>query len=165
MALAELRVSGSLIPNQAMLFSSIPLLEAQASSGIENIVTTADRLFRHANDAADRADPATRVALRCRTAVRRGFEMLSRRSVSTGVAVEVCRTIKGVELDIRTTPGTVLVNDESRQVIHTPPEGEDVLRGKLANWERYIHETGEIDRLIRLAFMHYQFEAIHPFVN
>ena len=59
-ALAELRVSGKLIPNQAMLINSIPLLEAQASSEIENIVTTADRLFRYANDAAGRADPATR---------------------------------------------------------------------------------------------------------
>ena len=34
-ALAELRVSGNLIPNQAMLINSIPLLEAQASSEIE----------------------------------------------------------------------------------------------------------------------------------
>ena len=164
-ALAELRVSGSLIPNQAMLINSIPLLEAQASSEIENIVTTTDRLFRYANDTADRADPATREVLRCRTALHRGFEMLDRRPVSTAVAVEVCRTIKGVELDIRTTPGTALVNDAARQVIYTPPEGEDVLRGKLANWERYIHETGEIDPLIRLAVMHYQFEAIHPFVD
>ena len=48
-ALAELRVSGNFIPNQAMLINSIPLLEAQASSEIENIVTTADRLFRYAN--------------------------------------------------------------------------------------------------------------------
>ena len=84
---------------------------------------------------------------------------------STAVAVEVCRTIKGVELDVRNTPGTALVNDANQQVIYTPPEGEDVLRSKLANWERYIHEAVEIDPLIRLAVMHYQFEAIHPFVD
>ena len=164
-ALAELRVSGGLIPNQAMLINSIPLLEAQASSEIENIVTTADRLFRYANDAAGRADPATREALRYRTGLYRGFEMLKRRPVSTAVAVEVCRTIKGVELDIRNTPGTALVNDATGEVIYTPPEGEDVLWSKLANWERYIHEATEIDPLIRLAVMHYQFEAIHPFVD
>ena len=164
-ALAELRVCGTLIPNQAMLINSIPLLEAQASSEIENIVTTTDRLFRHANDPAGRADPATREALRYRTALYRGFGMLDQRPVSTAIAVEVCRTIKGVELDIRNTPGTALVNDATNEVIYTPPEGEDVLRSKLANWERYIHETGEIDPLIRLAVMHYQFEAIHPFVD
>ena len=164
-ALAELRVSGALIPNQAMLINSIPLLEAQASSEIENIVTTTDRLFRYANDTAGRADPATREALRYRTALHRGFMMLNRRPVSTATAVDVCRTIKGVELDIRSMPGTALVNDATDAVIYTPPEGEDVLRSKLANWERYIHEAEEIDPLIRLAVMHYQFEAIHPFVD
>ena len=164
-ALAELRASGALIPNQAMLINSIPLLEAQASSEIENIVTTTDRLFRYANDATGRADPATKEALRYRTALRRGFEMLSQRPVSTAIAVEVCRTIKGVELNIRNTPGTALVNDATQQVIYTPPQGEDILRGKLANWERYIHETEEIDPLIRLAIMHYQFGAIHPFAD
>ena len=164
-ALAELRVSGKLIPNQAMLINSIPLLEAQASSEIENIVTTTDRLFRYANDASGRADPATKEALRYRTALYRGFEMLKRRPVSTVMAVEVCRTIKGVDLDIRNTPGTALMNHATDQIIYTPPEGEDVLRSKLANWERYIHEIEEIDPLIRLAVMHYQFEAIHPFID
>ena len=164
-ALAELRVSGKLIPNQAMLINSIPLLEARASSEIENIVTTADRLFRYANDAAGGADPATKEALRYRTALYRGFEMLKRRPVSTGMAVEVCRTIKGVDMDIRNTPGTALMNDATGRVVYTPPEGESVLRSKLANWERYIHEVEEVDPLIRLAVMHYQFEAIHPFVD
>ena len=164
-ALAELRISGKLIPNQAMLINSIPLLEARASSEIENIATTTDRLFRYANDTTGQADPATKEALRYRTALYRGFEMLKRRPVSTGMAVEVCRTIRGVDLDIRKTPGTALMNDATEQVIYTPPVGEEVLRSKLANWERYIHEVEEIDPLIRLAVMHYQFEAIHPFVD
>ena len=164
-ALAELQVSGKLIPNQAMLINSIPLLEAQASSEIENIVTTTDRLFRYANNTTAKTDPATKEALRYRTALYRGFKMLSRRPVSTTMAVEICRTIKGVDLDVRKIPGTALMNDVTGQVIYTPPEGEDVLRSKLANWERYIHESEEIDPLIRLAVMHYQFEAIHPFID
>ncbi|MEK7737191.1 MAG: Fic/DOC family N-terminal domain-containing protein, partial [Pseudomonadota bacterium] len=45
-AIAELKQAGGLIPNQAVLINSIPLLEAQASSEIENIVTTTDRLFQ-----------------------------------------------------------------------------------------------------------------------
>lgn len=164
-ALAELRVSGQIIPNQAVLINSIPLLEAQASSEIENIVTTTDRLFRFANDMGGQADPATKEALRYRTALNRGFGMLQQRPLSTAIAVEVCRTIKGVELDIRNTPGTALMNDATGAVIYTPPEGQDLLRAKLANWECYIHEAENIDPLIRLAVMHYQFEAIHPFVD
>ncbi len=162
-ALAELRTAGQLIPNQAILIASIPMLEAQASSEIENIVTTADRLFRFADQVGDHADPATREALRYRTALYEGFDALRRRPVSTRMAVEICRTIKGVEIDIRATPGTALVNDASGQIVYTPPQGSERLRAKLGNWERYIHEAQQIDPLVRMAVMHYQFEAIHPF--
>lgn len=164
-ALAELRVCGQLIPNQSVLINSIPLLEAQASSEIENIVTTTDRLFRFANEPGERADPATKEALRYRTALNEGFQSLRQRPVSTSTAIAVCRRIKGVDLDIRATPGTALMNEATGAVIYTPPEGQDLLRDKLANWERFIHEAGDIDPLVRLAVMHYQFEAIHPFID
>lgn len=164
-ALAELKASGRLIPNQSVLINSIPLLEAQASSEIENIVTTTDRLFRFANEADNSPDPATKEALRYRTALQQGFAMLKERPVSTTMAVAVCRIIKGVDLDIRATPGTALLNETTGEVIYTPPEGHHLLREKLSNWERYIHEAEEIDPLVRLAVMHYQFEAIHPFTD
>ena len=164
-ALAELRVSGKLIPSQAMLVNLIPMLEAQASSEIENIVTTTDKLFRYANASSEPADPAIREALRYRMALYRGFDMLKQRSVSTLMAVEVCRTIKGVDLDIRKTPGTALINNATNETIYTPPVGENLVRSKLANWECYLHEVNETDPLVRLAVMHYQFEAIHPFID
>jgi Fic family protein len=75
-ALAELKISGQLIPNPSVLINSIPLLEAQASSEIENIVTTADRLFRFANRPEAGVDPATKEALRYRTALYQGFKSL-----------------------------------------------------------------------------------------
>jgi Fic family protein len=164
-ALSELKVAGELIPNQAVLINSIPLLEAQASSEIENIVTTTDRLFRFANETDNQADAATKEALRYRTALYEGFRQLSQKPLTTATAVQICRTIKGVELDIRATPGTALVNEVTGSVIYTPPEGSTLLRDKLANWERYIHEAEDIDPLIRMAVMHYQFEAIHPFTD
>ncbi len=164
-ALAELKVAGQLIPNQSVLINSIPLLEAQASSEIENIVTTTDRLFRFANEVGNSPDAATKEALRYRSALHEGFQMLRDRPVSTTMAIAVCRTIKGVELDIRATPGTALFNDATGEVVYTPPEGQGLLRDKLSNWEHYIHEAEDIDPLIRLAVMHYQFEAIHPFTD
>jgi Fic family protein len=57
------------------------------------------------------------------------------------------------------------MNEATGAVIYTPPEGQSLLRDKLSNWERYIHEAEDIDPLIRLAVMHYQFEAIHPFTD
>jgi Fic family protein len=164
-AVAELKTAGQLIPNQAVLINSIPLLEAQASSEIENIVTTTDRLFRFANEEGNQADPATKEALRYRTALNRGFQTLKERPLSTATAIEVGRTIKGIDLDIRATPGTALMNEATGTVIYTPPEGQDLLLDKLSNWEQFIHGAEEIDPLIRLAVMHYQFEAIQPFID
>ncbi len=163
-ALGELKQAAGLIPNPAILINTIPLLEARASSEIENIVTTADRLFRYAqNDAAGRADPATKEALRYRTALYQGFQSLKKRPLTTATAVDICRTIKGVALDVRRIPGTTLANDATGKVIYTPPQGEALLRKLLANWERFLHEADEFDPLIRMAVAHCQFEAIHPF--
>ena len=164
-ALAELKQAGALIPKQAVLINSIPLLEAQASSEIENIVTTTDRLFQFADDREALADPATKEALRYRTALREGFESLAKHPLSTRTAVEICCTIKGVDMDVRRTPGTALANERSGGLIYTPPEGEALIRDKLANWEQFLHEAEDIDPLVRMAIGHYQFEAIHPFTD
>nr|WP_300989053.1 Fic family protein [Thiocapsa sp.] len=61
-------------------------------------------------------------------------------------------------------PGTKIANSRG-EVIYTPPEGEAVIRDKLANLERYLHAQDGTDPLIKLAVLHYQFEAIHPFVD
>lgn len=165
-AVAELKEAGRLLPNQAVLINTIPLLEARASSEIENIVTTTDQLFRYAQpDREALADPATREALRYRAALRRGVELLEKKPVATATAVEVCRTLLGVNVDVRRVPGTALVNEASGQVVYTPPQGEALLRNLLANWERFVHEAEDVDPLIRMAVAHYQFEAIHPFTD
>ncbi len=161
--LAALKEAAALIPNQDVLINSIPLREAKDSSAIENIVTTNDKLFRFANADTNQADFATKETLRYRTALLKGYESLKGgRPLTTKTAVEVCRAIKDVDLDIRRTSGTNLKNQSGR-VIYTPPEGEDVLRDKMTDWERFIHDDSDLDPLIKMAIVHYQFEAIHPF--
>ena len=164
-AIAALQQCGHLIPNQAMLINTIPVLEAQASSAIENIVTTADRLFQFATIPEAQADPATKEALRYGKALRIGFESLSTRPLTRRTAIDVCSVIKGVDMEIRRVPGVSLIEATSRTVIYTPPDGSQLLQDKLTNWEKFIHESRDIDPLIRLAVMHYQFEAIHPFTD
>jgi Fic family protein len=44
-----------------------------------------------------------------------------------------------------------------------PPPAE--LRSALADFERYLYVEDEYPSLVRLAFLHYQFEAIHPFLD
>jgi Fic family protein len=162
-ALAELKRGAELIPNQAMLINTLPLLEAHASSEIENIVTTTDKLFQFRQD-SEHADPATKEALRYSHALLEGFSALATHPLSTRTAEEVCTRIKGVEMRVRRVPGTALARDTG-EIVYTPPEGEDLLRTLLANWERFLHETQDVDPLVRLAVGHYQFEAIHPFTD
>jgi Fic family protein len=83
----------------------------------------------------------------------------------TATAIQVCRTLLDVTLDVRRVPGTALMNHATRQVVYTPPEGEALLRDLLANWERFLHDEDDVDPLIRMAVAHYQFEAIHPFTD
>ena len=162
-ALAELRLAGQTIPDQSVLINAIPLLEAKDSSEIENIVTTNDALFREASRVDEDGDPAAKEALRYRTALYQGLDSIKERPLSARTAVEICQTVTGVQLDIRAVPVT-LKNKHTAEVIYTPPQGEVVLRDLLANWAEFLHDDKDgVDPLIRMAVLHYQFEAIHPF--
>lgn len=163
-ALAELNQSAKLIPNQSILINTLPLLEAQSSSEIENIVTTTDKLFQYAQEEQN-ADSATKEALRYRTALFTGFQELVKKPLNTNTCIAICSQIKGQQMQIRKVPGTALASDKSGTVIYTPPEGEEVIRHLLGNWEQFIHNETDLDPLIRLAVAHYQFEAIHPFTD
>ncbi len=163
-AIGELKKAAELIPNQTVLINTLPLLESQASSEIENIVTTTDRLFQFRDD-DDNADGATKEALRYRLALFEGYQSLQRRPLTTKTAEQICSQIKGVEMQVRRVPGTKLARGQTGEVIYTPPEGEELLRSLLGNWERFLHEARDLDPLIRMAVGHYQFEAIHPFTD
>jgi Fic family protein len=164
-ALAELKQAAELIPNSAVLVNALPLLEARASSEIENIVTTTDKLFEFADIAEDKADAATKEALRYRTALYEGTKMVQRRMLTTDMAIHIVSIVKGMELDLRSESGTTLKNRASGEVIYTPPVGQKLLQRLLDNWADFMHNSTDIDPLVRMAIQHYQFEAIHPFAD
>jgi Fic family protein len=165
-ALAELKQAAELIPNAAVLVNALPLLEAQASSEIENIVTTTDKLLEYVDSPEHRAaDPATKEALRYRRALFEGVRKVQQGRLTVETAIDVCRTIKDETIDVRAKPGTTLRNIATGAVIYTPPVGKDVIRDKLVNWQEFLTAHGDLDPLIRCAVQHYQFEAIHPFAD
>ena len=164
-ALAELNQSADFLPNKELLINIMPLLEARASSEIENIVTTSDTLFRSAALENKTLDPATKEALSYRQSLYRGFQSIQERPLSTATAEEICSTIKQQEMHIRKVPGTTLKNGETGDTIYTPPAGEHIIREKLTVWENFIHQQSDLDPLVIMAAAHYQFEAIHPFTD
>jgi Fic family protein len=162
--LAELKGAGDVIPNQAILINGIVLQEARLSSEIENIVTTNDELYQAASEDLFNAGPHTKEVLRYREALWHGFHGLNVRPLSTNLFVDLVRIIKQTDIGIRRVPGTKIANSAG-DVIYTPPEGESRLRDLLANLERFIHADDGMEPLVKLAVMHYQFEAIHPFTD
>lgn len=163
-ALAELKGLGNTIPNQSILINSIILQEARASSEIENIVTTNDALFKAFSSQAKPTDPAIKEVLRYREALWDGFTNLGTNNLlTTNTFIHLVQAIKQNSAGIRKTTGTHLSNDRTGKIIYTPPEGESIIRDKLRNLENFIHAGDDIDPLIKLAIIHYQFESIHPF--
>ena len=167
-ALARMDAYAALLPNREILTRTIPLMEAQASSEIENIVTTNDELFRRDSlpgFSLDALPPAQKEAFGYREGIFRGVEMLRQRPICANMAIKLCRILKADDgIDIRKIPGCTLRESGTGRIVYTPPVGEDRIRGLLADWERFLNDRSSgLDPLVRMAAGHYQFESIHPF--
>ncbi|MBB5621690.1 Fic family protein [Pedobacter cryoconitis] len=165
-ALSELKGAITNLPNPTLFIDTIYLQEAQASSAIENIITTQDELFKASIADKKIENSATKEVIHYKDALWYGFQQLNKRQVlNTNLFISIMQIIKENQSGIRNTPGTKLTNPTTGQIIYTPPEGEDIIREKLKDLEDFIHSEDDIDPLIKLALIHYQFEAIHPFVD
>lgn len=163
-ALADLRGTAAKVPNPRILINSIIVQEARLSSEIENIVTTSDALFRAAASGDGVTDTRTKEVLRYREALWHGFEEIKKRPLSANLSIEIVGILRQIQMDVRKTAGTSLKNN-SGDVVYTPPVGESLIRDKLSNLQEFIHGEDDTDPLVKLAVMHYQFEAIHPFTD
>ena len=165
-ALAELKGVARTIPNPAMLITSLTLQEAKASSEIENILTTNDKLYEAFSAKAENYDPATKEVLRYRDALWEGYHQLKKRPLlTTNLFIKIVQAIKENKAGIRNAPGTQIKNTSTGKILYTPPQGETNIREKLSALEKFIHDYEDADALIKLALLHYQFEAIHPFFD
>ncbi len=165
-SLAELKGLASSIPNQHILINAITINEAKDSSAIENIVTTHDSIYKVLTESGFKEEAAKEV-VDYRSAIWRGYEIIKEKGfISTNVLVELQSMIEPNKTGIRKTPGTNLVNSKTGEIIYTPPQAESEIRDLLKNLEDYINNNGdEVDPLIKMALIHYQFETIHPFYD
>jgi Fic family protein len=162
-ALANLNGAIINLPNPQLFLDTIHLQEAKASSEIENIITTNDELYKSVVADKKFETPAAKEVISYKNALWNGLKQLeSKPFITTNLCIDIMQRIKENTSSIRTTPGTTLSNTNG-DIIYTPPSGEDVIRGKLSNFEKFVNEDESLDPLIKMALMHYQFEAIHPF--
>jgi len=162
--LAELRGVAKTIPNEGILVSTLSLQEAQSSSEIENIITTQDALYRYQLRPDDR-DTVTKEVTHYADGLAIGFDDVKRRGTLTlNTILKIQAALVGNSAGFRKTPGTVLQHERTGEVIYTPPSPEKVPQ-LMADLEHFIHVDSELDPLIRMALIHYQFESIHPFYD
>lgn len=164
-ALAELKGVAKTMPNQNILINAIMINEAKASSEIENIVTTHDEIYRAMVKPND-ASPYAKEVVDYRSAIWEGFNQINDKKVITvNTITKIQEIIEHNNAGIRNTLGTVIKNTVTNEIVYTPPQEKSVILDYLNNLLEYVNNDDNVDPLIKLAIIHYQFESIHPFYD
>lgn len=172
MALGRLAEVGRLMPNPHLLIRPFVRREAVLSSQIEGTLASYDDLvlFEVDEDVEQRAPDVREVANYVR-ALEYGLSRVSTPPLSRRVICELHRILMENVRGGDQTPGEfrrnqVYIGQRGQAIAEArfvpPPPGELVDRA-MADLERYLHAPSELPSVVRLALVHYQFEAIHPF--
>ena len=165
-ALAELKGEVRTIPNEVILINTLTLQEAKESSAIENIITTQDDLFRAEVDDSFNNLNAKEVKSYAQ-ALRLGFSKVKDfGGLSANVIKEMQEILEPTKGSFRKMPGTTLKNSLG-EIIYTPPQSATEVELLMNNLEKYINddEIQDLDPLVKMAIIHFQFESIHPFYD
>ncbi len=163
---------GRLVPNPHLLIGPHLRLEAVLSSRIEGTKTDVSQLLRFEAGqvpGGEEADDAQEVGNYV-VAMEHG---LQRAAEGFPMSVRLLREMHGLLLsgvrgqhrrpgDLRESPVWIGGSTLENAVFVPPPP--DAMRAALTDLERFLHET-EMPLLVQLAIAHYQFEAIHPFLD
>jgi len=167
-ALAELKGIVATIPNESILINTLSLQEAKDSSAIENIITTHDELFKSDNFAQQFASLAAKEVFNYATALQDGFKQVKQRGLLTSNDIKTIQAaIEQNNVGFRAQSGTSLKNEQTGEVIYTPPQSHDEIVALMTNLEQFINndDSCDWDDLVKMAVIHHQFESIHPFYD
>lgn len=167
-ALAELKGIASTIPNQNILINTLGLQEAKDSSAIENIITTHDDLYKSELNLNKFNSLNSKEVQNYISALKRGFELSSKSGLLTNkMILQIQEVLEDNQAGYRKLPGTALKNAATGETIYTPPQDYDEIVRLMSNLEKYINdsEMSNVDPLIKMAIIHFQFESIHPFYD
>ncbi|HPX71733.1 MAG TPA: Fic family protein [Acholeplasmataceae bacterium] len=154
----------NVLPNPKIILNAVILGEAKESSSIENIVTTFDEIFKEIT--LKNQNYNTKEVVNYREALLKGYFGIKEKGyLSTNMIVDIHSVIDPNVGGIRKIPGTVILNTKTKEVLHIPPQSESEIMEYMSNLEKYINysEFHNIDPILKMAMIHYQFESIHPF--
>lgn len=166
--LAELKGISATIPNQAILINTLSLQEAKDSSAIENIITTHDDLYREDILPEYTSSAAAKEVSRYVSALKKGYSAVKNTGLLTSNhIIDIQAELEAHRSGFRKLPGTELINEQTGEQVYIPPQNHQDIVNLMSNLEKYLNENhiNDVDILIKMALIHYQFESIHPFYD
>ena len=167
-ALAEMKGAALSIPNQSILISTLSLQEAKDSSAIENIITTHDELYQGDYLKKEFKSIASKEVHNYAEALRWGFETVRQKGILTNNhIIRMQATLEENDAGFRKVPGTELKNEQTGEIVYSPPQTHDEVVALMSNLEQFINDNAlsDWDPLVKMAIIHHQFESIHPFYD
>lgn len=166
--LAELKGVAATIPNEGILINTLTLQEARHSSGIENIITTRDDLFRADVTDDTGISPETKEVRDYAIALKAAFQRVRHSGlIRLDDILQVQETLEKNRAGLRKLPGTALKNLSTGEIVYEPPQHADDIARLMDNLVSYINDDAlcDADPLVKMAIIHHQFESIHPFYD
>ncbi|MFN8240733.1 MAG: Fic family protein [Bacteroidales bacterium] len=166
--LAELKGMSETIPNETILINTLTLQEAKDSSAIENIITTHDEMYKAQLFEELFVSASAKEVSKYADALIHGFELVRKNKILTeNYILEIQRILEQNDAGYRKLPGTSLINEKTGKVVYTPPQDYDTIVNLMKNLINYLNngEVHDVDPLIKMAVIHFQFETIHPFYD
>lgn len=171
--LSELAGTARTLPNPHLLIGPFSRREAVLSSKIEGTVASLSDLMSYEVSGKSRSDyTGIREVHNYVTALEYGLQRVAELPVSLRLMRELherlMRGVPGGEL----TPGEFRkrqnwIGDPGCKIVDAayvpPPVAE--MNHALGEFEKYVHAPSDLPPLVRMALLHYHFEAIHPFVD
>lgn len=167
-ALAEMKGAALSIPKESILISTLSLQEAKDSSAIENIITTHDELYQGDYLKRDFKSIASKEVHNYAEALRWGFETVRQIGILTNNhIIQMQATLEENDAGFRKVPGTELKNEQTGEIVYTPPQTYDEVVAFMNNLEQFMNNDtlSNWDPLVKMAIIHHQFESIHPFYD
>jgi len=164
-ALAELKGIAAVIPNEGILLDTLPLQEAKDSSAVENIITTHDELYQAELQLGE--SQAAKEVQQYTAALRLGLGLVQHYGfLSVNHLARIQQELEQNNGGYRRLPGTTLKSQRG-EVVYTPPRDNATIMALMGNLELYLNDDSlsDVDPLVKMAVLHFQFESIHPFYD
>ncbi len=172
--LARLALVGQGFPHPQILTRTLVRTEAVLSSRIEGTRATLEDLYSYEAEQLSFLEPTSdaREVYNYVKALDYGLERVNSLPVSLRLIRELHATLmEGVRGEIM-TPGEFRRSQNwigpagctLETATYVPPPIEE-MQAALGDLENFIHAPSDLPALTRLALIHYQFEAIHPFLD